>query len=183
MMFCGNWWSIRRRGNIFYPRLGGVQGDVINCDASKNTSRGITHNNMIVTIQKATQLTGKSRSTIERYIKNGMLSRSVDGIDTSELLRVFGAFVQSGDAVHDASTDTAVTQREAWLMQQIEDLKHQHKEYKNESLKREEWLRSEMQNLNLLLLTHQKNQVTVTPTNNSVKKTNLFKKIFKKDLR
>ena len=135
---------------------------------------------MIVTIQKATLLTGKSRSTIERHIKQGRLSRSGEGIDTSELLRVYGAFIKDGDTSNDASDNVSMTQREQWLMRQIEDLKHQHKEYKNESLKREEWLRSEMQKLNLLLLTHQKNEVTVAPTSTANKKTNLlFAKIFK----
>jgi hypothetical protein len=52
---------------------------------------------MIVSIQKATQLTNKSRSTIERHIKQGKLSKSGDGIDISELLRVYGAFKQVDD--------------------------------------------------------------------------------------
>jgi hypothetical protein len=56
-----------------------------------NTSSGFI---MIVTIQRATQLIGKSRSTF----KYGKLSKTNESIDTSELLRVYGAFVQSGDA-------------------------------------------------------------------------------------
>jgi len=128
---------------------------------------------MIVTIQRATQLTGKSRSTIERHIKQGKLSRSGDGIDTSELLRVYGAFVQTSDASHDASNDTAVTQREQWLMQQIEDLKREHQERERHYLEREQRL--------MMLLTHQQDQ---TAPSSTAKKTNsLFTKIFKKDLK
>ena len=138
---------------------------------------------MIVTIQKATQLTGKSRSTIERHIKQGKISKSGEGIDTSELLRVYGAFIKDSDTSNDASHNVSMTQREQWLMRQIEDLKHQYKDYKNESLKREEWLRSEIQKLNLLLLTHQKNEVTVESPSTTKKTNSLFMKIFKKDFR
>ena len=144
------------------------------------THHAVSHHHMIVTIQKATLLTGKSRSTIERHIRFGKLSRSGDGIDTSELLRVYGAFIKDSDTSHDTSKNNTVTHHEAWLMQQIDDLKREHNEYKAESFKREEWLRSEMQRLNLLLLTHQKNEVTVAPTSTANKKTNLlFAKIFK----
>ena len=125
---------------------------------------------MIVTIQKATHLTGKSRSTIERHIKQGRLSRSGDGIDTSELLRVYGAFIKDGDVSHDASNDTAVTQREQWLMQQIEDLKREHQERERQYLEREQRL--------MMLLTHQQDQ---KDTPSTAKKTNsLFQRIFKR---
>jgi hypothetical protein len=125
---------------------------------------------MIVTTQKATLLTGKSRSTIERHIKQGRLSRSGDGIDTSELLRVYGAFIKDGDVSHDASNDTAVTQREQWLMQQIEDLKREHQERERQYLEREQRL--------MMLLTHQQDQ---KDTPSTAKKTNsLFNRIFKR---
>ena len=124
---------------------------------------------MIVTIQKATQLTGKSRSTIERHIKRGNLSRSGDGIDTSELLRVYGEFVHAGDVSNDTSNDNAVTQREQWLMQQIEDLKHEHRERERQYLEREQRL--------MMLLTHQKDQ---TDTSTAKKTNSLFQRIFKR---
>ncbi len=49
----------------------------------------------IVSISEAARLTGKARSTIQAYIKTGKLSKTTgtagsQGIDTSELLRVFG---------------------------------------------------------------------------------------------
>ena len=47
-----------------------------------------------VGVQRATELTGKSKSTIQRAMKTGKLSYDVDGarklIDVSELERVFG---------------------------------------------------------------------------------------------
>jgi hypothetical protein len=125
---------------------------------------------MIVTTQKATLLTGKSRSTIERHIKQGRLSRSGDGIDTSELLRVYGAFIKDGDVSHDASNDTAVTQREQWLMQQIEDIKREHQERERHYIEREQRL--------MMLLTHQQDQ---KDTPSTAKKTNsLFQRIFRR---
>lgn len=52
----------------------------------------------IVSISEAARLTGKARSTIQAYIKTGKLSKTTattgsQGIDVSELLRVFGELV------------------------------------------------------------------------------------------
>lgn len=49
----------------------------------------------IVSISEAARLTGKSRKTIQRYVADGRLSLSQHdagnkGVDTSELIRVFG---------------------------------------------------------------------------------------------
>lgn len=49
----------------------------------------------IVSISEAARLVGKSRTTVQKYIKQGKLSKCADvnnsiGIDTSELIRVFG---------------------------------------------------------------------------------------------
>lgn len=102
---------------------------------------------MIVTIQKATELTGKSRSTIERHIKQGVLSKSESGIDTSELLRVYGAFKSGDDTSSNASNEVSVTEREQWLMRQIEQLKAEHLEREKQFIERENKL--------MTLLTHQ----------------------------
>lgn len=104
------------------------------------------HDVMIITIQKATELTGKSRSTIERHIRTGKVSRTGDGIDTSELLRVYGAFKNSSDTSNDTSLDTSLTHREQWLMRQIDDLKREHLERERQFLEREQKL--------MLLLEH-----------------------------
>ena len=60
----------------------------------------------LVSISEASRLTNKSRTTVHRYISNGKLSictdeNGVKKIDTSELLRVFGAF----KAVHHEQSD------------------------------------------------------------------------------
>jgi hypothetical protein len=120
---------------------------------------------MIVTIQKATELTGKSRSTIERHIKQGVLSKSDNGIDTSELLRVYGAFKSDSDTSINASNDASVTEREQWLMRQIEDLKREYIERERQFLERENRL--------MALLTHQ----TEKKTSNGGE---LWRKVFKR---
>ena len=44
----------------------------------------------IVSLTEAAELAGVSRGTLYNRLKRGELSRSGDGIDTSELMRVFG---------------------------------------------------------------------------------------------
>ena len=51
----------------------------------------------LVSISEAARLTGKSRTTVQTYIKQGKLTKCTDSsgsskLDTSELLRVFGSF-------------------------------------------------------------------------------------------
>jgi len=72
----------------------------------------------LVSISEAARLTGKSRTTVQSYIKQGKLTRCTDSsgaskLDTSELLRVFGAFIgqkvvseQLGRSVRHLSGDT-----------------------------------------------------------------------------
>ncbi|HCO0763465.1 TPA: helix-turn-helix domain-containing protein, partial [Escherichia coli] len=50
----------------------------------------------LVSISEAARLTGKSRTTVQSYIKQGKLTKCTDSsgsskLDTSELLRVFGS--------------------------------------------------------------------------------------------
>jgi len=48
----------------------------------------------VVSRKEAMQLTGKSHATLYRHLKSGKLSKSPDGgIDTAELIRVYGEFV------------------------------------------------------------------------------------------
>lgn len=55
-----------------------------------------------VSISEAARLTGKARSTLHKYIKQGKLSTTTDGrdktkkIEISELLRVFGSIDATG---------------------------------------------------------------------------------------
>lgn len=57
-----------------------------------------------VSISEAARLTGKSRKTLHTYISNGKLTKVTDihgkpKIDTSELIRVFGALVNQKETV------------------------------------------------------------------------------------
>lgn len=68
----------------------------------------------LVSISEASRLTKKSRTTVHRYISNGKLSICTDEngikkIDTSELLRVFGAF----KSVHHEQSDTVTNGQHA----------------------------------------------------------------------
>ena len=51
----------------------------------------------LVSKSEAAKLTGKSRTTIHTYVKNGKLSATGGKIETSELIRVFGELsIESG---------------------------------------------------------------------------------------
>ena len=49
------------------------------------------------TIKEAAKLTGKSTQTLYRHVKKGKVSRSHDGFETSELMRVYGALRNLSD--------------------------------------------------------------------------------------
>jgi hypothetical protein len=111
---------------------------------------------MYVNIQQATKLTGKSRATITRHIKSGKLSKTDDGIETSELIRVYGALIAPDDVSLSQSTDESMATREQWLMSHIDALQRQLIDQKVEYVEREKKL--------FAMLTHQapeqKEQVT-----------------------
>jgi len=56
----------------------------------------------IVSIEKASSLVGKSSKTIYRHIQTGKLSRTAEGVDISELIRVYGFLKNNAE---NASTD------------------------------------------------------------------------------
>lgn len=99
----------------------------------------------IVSVIEASKLTGKGVATIYRHIKSGRLSRSGDGIDTAELLRVYGQFksdnYQSGS---DDNVDTTGDNQElSFLKREIDLLKSEVemlKKDKEDSREREERL-------------------------------------------
>jgi predicted site-specific integrase-resolvase len=74
---------------------------------------------MIVNIQKAIELTGVSRSTIQRHIKQGKLSRTDKGIDTTELIRVYGALKNTAEQVTVKQPDKSVSDYEKFLLSQV----------------------------------------------------------------
>ncbi|HEY2455633.1 MAG TPA: DNA-binding protein [Scandinavium sp.] len=84
-----------------------------------------------VSISEASRLTGKSRTTLYRLIGTGQLStctgdKNAKLVDTSELLRVFGAFDGcSGEQVAEQSTEHHVTGAEHQNEQVVQTLKQE----------------------------------------------------------
>ena len=86
----------------------------------------------IVSISEASKLVGKNRSTLQRHIATGKLSKAIDasglsGIDTSELIRVYGAISDSiqhsnNDAMqhHATAENNELQQLKVHLSQQKE---------------------------------------------------------------
>lgn len=101
---------------------------------------------MIVSIQRATELTGLSRATISRHIKAGKLSRTDKGIDTSELVRCYGELKSGNDKSGTTTLNNSMSEREAWLMKQVEQLQCDMRELKAESLARESRLMALLEN-------------------------------------
>lgn len=88
----------------------------------------------LVSISEAARLTGKSRTTVQSYIKQGKLTKCTDSgsaskLDTSELLRVFGSF--TGQQVGSEQLGSAV-QHLSGASVQLPDQILQHE---NQSLK------------------------------------------------
>lgn len=84
-----------------------------------------------VSISEASRLTGKSRTTLYRSISTGQLStctgeKNAKLVDTSELLRVFGAFDGcSGEQVPEQVTEHHVTGAEQQNEQVVNALKQE----------------------------------------------------------
>lgn len=91
---------------------------------------------MFVNIQKAIELTGVSRSTIQRHIKAGKLTKTDKGIDTAELIRVYGELKPVNESVKVKQSNEAPLNHD-WLMAQIEQLQNELKQVKNEAMERE----------------------------------------------
>jgi hypothetical protein len=101
---------------------------------------------MQVTINQAMALTGKSRSTIDRYIKLGKLSKTDKGIDTSELMRVFGELKQGSNSSVVGHDFNLVNEREIFFINQIKQLQQDNKDLKAEFIEREKRLISLLEN-------------------------------------
>jgi len=71
----------------------------------------------IVSISEAARLTGKARSTIQAHIKTGKISKTTDhhtgntGIETSELIRVFGKINIQNTTDTTRSENVAISQQ------------------------------------------------------------------------
>lgn len=97
-----------------------------------------------VTVKEAARLTGKATQTIYRHISEGKLSKADSGIDTAELVRVYGALksVEELNTVSKSVTKiTHVLPHEnevGWFKNRIERLENDLKDLKNESREREQ---------------------------------------------
>jgi hypothetical protein len=95
---------------------------------------------MIVSIQRATELTGLSRSTINRHIASGKLIKTGKGIDTNDLIKCYDELKANTADSGEANLQPVISEHEQWLMDQVEYLLHDIKELKREAIHREERL-------------------------------------------
>jgi len=102
----------------------------------------------LVSISEAARLTGKARSTLHKYIKQGKLSTTTDqntgnkSIETSELIRVFGKISNSSTTDSDSVTHASKLQQETPNTTQSLQIKLQLLEQENAHLKAEKELLS-----------------------------------------
>lgn len=95
---------------------------------------------MIVSIQRATELTGLSRSTINRHIASGKLIKTGKGIDTNDLIKCYDELKPNTTGETNVTSQPPISEHEQWLMDQVEYLLHDIKELKREAIHREERL-------------------------------------------
>lgn len=104
----------------------------------------------LVSISEAARLTGKARSTLHKYIKQGKLSTTTDqntgnkSIETSELIRVFGKISNSPTTDCDGVTNVSKLQQETPNTTQSLQIKLQLLEQENAHLKAEKELLSKI---------------------------------------
>ncbi|EMI7065613.1 DNA-binding protein [Providencia rettgeri] len=102
----------------------------------------------LVSISEAARLTGKARSTLHKYIKQGKLSTTTDqntgnkSIETSELIRVFGKISNLSTIDSDSVTHVSKLQQETPSTTQSLQIKLQLLEQENAHLKAEKELLS-----------------------------------------
>ena len=82
-----------------------------------------------VNVEKAAVLVGKSKATIWRWIRTGKLSAQADDagvmvIDTSELLRVFGAFRFNDSALSESASEKKSNCNTASLAEMQAEIRH-----------------------------------------------------------
>ncbi|HGN1887757.1 TPA: DNA-binding protein [Proteus mirabilis] len=100
----------------------------------------------LVSISEAARLTGKARSTLHKYIKQGKLSTTTDqntgnkSIETSELIRVFGKISNSSTTDSDSVNHVSKLQQETPNTTQSLQIKLQLLEQENAHLKAEKEL-------------------------------------------
>jgi hypothetical protein len=116
----------------------------------------------LLSIAEAARVTGKDRSTINRYLRNGQISSIADirghpKIDTSELIRVFGELKNNGakkslpsgseqENGNDAAVAIDVLKEQLRASMERERAAFVREERLNEQLKeREGWLKNQLE--------------------------------------
>jgi len=132
----------------------------------------------LVSISEAARLTGKARSTLHKYIKQGKLSTTTDqntgrkNIETSELIRVFDKISNFSATASDSVAGVSKQQQKTPSDTQLLQTKLQLLEQENAHLKAEKELLSK--NLDdirqVMLLIESKLQTTPELTPTSTKK-------------
>jgi len=102
----------------------------------------------LVSISEAARLTGKARSTLHKYIKQGKLSTTTDqitknkSVETSELIRIFGKISTSKTTDGDSVTSESKLQQATHNETQSLQIKLQLLEQENTHLKAQKELLS-----------------------------------------
>jgi len=100
----------------------------------------------LLSISAAARASGKDRNTVKRYLKDGRLSSSKDAsgnvvIDTSELVRVFGALKSDGSTSASAASGADSSESTFTHHVTIEALREQLRAAQD----REEWLKRQLE--------------------------------------
>jgi hypothetical protein len=111
----------------------------------------------LISIAEASRLTGKSIPTIYRHINSGKLSKTGDKIDTSEIMRLYGAFTNTADSQNyqnknqDDNLSLSMLQRENEILRQ--QIKHDRDQIEDIKDDRDHWRQQAT-----MLLSHQPEQ-------------------------
>jgi len=136
----------------------------------------------VVSITESVKLTGKSRQTIYRHIRTGKLSKTGNGIDTAELIRVYGEFVtpdtentpKSSNVTHHTDIAAELKKQDKVQEMEVQHLKEQVELLKSQLTKTETQLeRAQHKEDKLLQIIENRLEA---PENNSV--VNILKKRF-----
>lgn len=136
----------------------------------------------VVSITESVKLTGKSRQTIYRHIRTGKLSKTGNGIDTAELIRVYGEFVtpdtentpKSSNVTHHTDIAAELKKQDKVQEMEVQHLKEQVELLKSQLTKTEAQLeRAQHKEDKLLQIIENRLEA---PENNSV--VNILKKRF-----
>lgn len=135
----------------------------------------------LISIAEASRLTGKSIPTIYRHIKSGKLSKIGDKIDTSEIMRLYGAFTNTADSQNsqnknqDDNIKLSMLQRENEILRQ--QIKHDRDQIEDLKDDRDQWRQQAT-----MLLSHQpEQQEPDTDKSNKKEDSLLWRRLFSRN--